>query len=82
MNGSEMNVSFMVQFLQCTKTNFDQVKNMFNNITSFSVAVPAGSVAVRPLLCFLWSGWYHLLRTDLPQPDRGLLSPSRWKKPL
>lgn len=49
---------------------------------SVSLAVPAGPLAVRPLLCFLWGGWYHLLHIDVPQPSRGLLSPSSREKPL
>lgn len=53
------------------------------NLTSVSLAVPASPLAVRPLLCLLWREWYHLLYIDLPQPNRGLLSPIwSWKEPL
>lgn len=52
------------------------------HLTSVSLAVSAGPLAVRPLLCLLWGGWYHLLHIDLPQPNRGLLSAASWRKPL
>lgn len=52
------------------------------NVTFVSLAVPAGTLAVRPLLCLLRGGWYHLLHIDLPQPNRGLLSSTPWKEPL
>lgn len=51
-------------------------------LQSLSVTVPAGSLAVGPLLCFLWSGWYDLLYTHIPQPNRRLLSPSSWVQGL
>lgn len=51
-------------------------------ILTVCLAVPAGPLAVRPLLCFLWGGRYPLLYTDIPQQNRGLLSASSWKQPL
>lgn len=51
-------------------------------ILTVCLAVSAGPLAVRPLLCLLWGGWYPLLYIDVPQQNRGLLSASSWKKPL
>lgn len=51
------------------------------DLKSVSPSVFAGPLAVRPLLHLLRGGWYHLLHTGLPQPNRGLLSPSSWKEP-
>jgi len=47
-----------------------------SDLTSVSLAVPAGALAVGPLLRLLWGGRHHLLPIDVPEPNRGLLS--RW----